>query len=314
MPQGSAEEKKPDEKLSSSLDGHIAAAAASKLETAPVPAGLHLVATPIGNLADMTLRAIATLARADVIACEDTRVSGKLKSAFNLDTPLTPYHQHNADRAGPMLIERLKGGGIVALVSDAGTPLLSDPGYRLVQAALAEGVPVIPAPGPSAALAALTASGLPTDRFLFAGFLPSREKARREALAALAAIPATLVFYESPNRLGACLRDMADILGPREAAIARELTKRYEEFRRGTLEALAEAADGEEFRGEIALVIGPPAEAPPPGDADIDVMLRVALDRLGVRDAATEVAAATGLPRKTLYSRARELRDEADEG
>ncbi len=326
MPREQAEGTRPDEGPSgsssgsgsrsgaSSLDGHIAAAAASKLETTPVVAGLHLVATPIGNLADMTLRAIATLARAEVIACEDTRVSGRLKAAFGLNTPLTPYHEHNADRAGPGLIRRLKQGGIVALISDAGTPLLSDPGYRLVRAALAEGIPVIPVPGPSAALAALTASGLPTDRFLFAGFLPPKQKARREALSALADIRATLVIYESPGRLPASLRDMAECLGPREAAIARELTKLHEEIRRGPLDALAAGAESETWRGEIAVVVAPPDAAAAPDGAEIDALLRAALAGTGVRGAAAEVAAATGLARSGLYRRALELRAEDDGG
>ena len=179
MPQGSDEKPVTGGDLRNPSEGHIAVAVASKLKTTPVGPGLHLVATPIGNLADMTIRALATLARADVIACEDTRVTGKLKAAFGIETALTPYHEHNADRAGPALIERLKRGEIVALVSDAGTPLVSDPGFRLVRAAIEAGIAVIPVPGPSAVLAALAAAGLPTDRFLFAGFLPTREKARR---------------------------------------------------------------------------------------------------------------------------------------
>lgn len=315
MRQGSdekpAEISETDGDLRNPSEGHIAAAVASKLKTTPVGPGLHLVATPIGNLADLTIRALATLARADVIACEDTRVTGKLKAAFGIETALTPYHDHNADRAGPVLIERLKRGEIVALVSDAGTPLVSDPGFRLVQAAIEAGIAVIPVPGPSAVLAALAAAGLPTDRFLFAGFLPPREKARRDALAALAAIDATLVIYESPNRLAASLADMAACLGTRDAVVARELTKLHEEFRRGSLPMLAASAGDMTARGEIAVVIAPPSAAAPPGAADVEALLREALSRLGVRDAAAEIAAATGLPRRALYNRALALKTDA---
>ncbi len=309
MPRGSNENTLTGGNLTNPLDRHIAAAVASKLETTPIEPGLHLVATPIGNLADMTLRALATLVRADIIACEDTRVTGKLKSAFCIATPLTPYHDHNADRAGPAIIERLKRGEIVALVSDAGTPLISDPGFRLVQAAIAAGIQVVSVPGPSAALAALTASGLPTDRFLFAGFLPSREKARRDALAALAAVDATLVLYESPNRLAASLKDMASCLGDRQAVIARELTKRHEEIRRGALPMLAAELPETALKGEIVLVVAPPDAAVPPDADQIETRLREALSRLGVRDAAAEIAAATGLPRREVYRQALALRD-----
>lgn len=303
---------KTDGELHNPSEGHIATAVASKLKTTPVGPGLHLVATPIGNLADMTIRALATLARADIIACEDTRVTGKLKAAFGIETALTPYHEHNADRAGPALIERLKRGEIVALVSDAGTPLVSDPGFRLVRAAIEAGIAVIPVPGPSAVLAALAAAGLPTDRFLFAGFLPPREKARRDALAALAGIDATLVIYESSNRLAASLADMAACLGEREAVVARELTKLHEEFRRESLSALAANAGDMTAKGEIAVVIAPPEAAAPPGAEDVEALLREALSRLGVRDAAAEIAAATGLPRRTLYNQALSLKADAE--
>lgn len=287
----------------------IAGAIRSKLDSATVLPGLHVVATPIGNLADITLRALAVLARADIIACEDTRVTGKLKSAFGLTAPLVSYHDHNADRAGPPLIKRLENGGIVALVSDAGTPLISDPGYRLVGDAVAANVPVFSVPGPSASIAALVGTGLPTDRFFFGGFLPSRSAARREALAGLAAIRATLIFYESPRRLGAALTDMAEILGRRDAAIVRELTKRHEEVRRGALEDLARryAAEGAP-RGEIVVVIGPPDPAAAAPSGDVDDRLREALERGSVRDAAAEVAAATGWARRDVYRRALALK------
>jgi 16S rRNA (cytidine1402-2'-O)-methyltransferase len=287
----------------------IAGAIRSKLDSANVLPGLHVVATPIGNLADITLRALAVLARADVIACEDTRVTGKLKSAFGLTAPLVSYHDHNAGRAGPPLIERLESGGIVALVSDAGTPLISDPGYRLVRDAVAADVPVFSVPGPSASVAALVGAGLPTDRFFFGGFLPSRPAARRAALAGLAAIPATLIFYESPRRLRAALADMAEILGRRDAAIVRELTKRHEEIRRGALEDLARRYAAEDApKGEIVVVIGPPDPAAAAPSGDVDSRLRAALERASVRDAAAAVAADTGWARRDVYRRALALR------
>jgi len=277
--------------------------------------GLHIVATPIGNLADITLRAVATLARADVIACEDTRVTGKLKTAFGFTAPLLPYHDHNAATAGPALMKRLESGDIVALVSDAGTPLISDPGYRLIKAAIGSGVPVFSVPGPSAALAALVGAGLPTDRFFFAGFMPSRDAARREALAGLAAIPATLVIYESPRRLGASLADMSRILGPRDAAVARELTKRHEEIRRGSLDDLArQYGAGDPPKGEIVIVVGPPEGAAIATAEDVDAQLRTALADGSVRDAADAVAAATGWARRDVYRRALLLKKGAESG
>lgn len=283
----------------------IAGAIRSKLDSTIVAPGLHIVATPIGNLADITLRALAVLARAHVIACEDTRVTGKLKSAFGLSAPLLSYHDHNAAKVGATLIKRLEGGDIVALVSDAGTPLISDPGYRLVGSAIAADIPVFSVPGPSAAIAALVSSGLPTDRFFYAGFLPNRAAARREALAGLAAIPATLIIYESPKRLHAALADMADILGARNAAVARELTKRHEELRRGALEDLAQYyGPGDTPKGEIVIVIGPPGQAPIATADDVDNRLREALVVNSVRDAAAEIAAVTGWARRDVYQRA----------
>jgi len=292
---------------------------ASKYASPAIPAGLHLVATPIGNLADITLRALATLRRADVIACEDSRVTGKLKAAFGLSAPLVPYHDHNAARAGPKLMERLERGEIVALVSDAGTPLVSDPGFRLVRDAIEAGIAVMAVPGPSAALAALVTSGLPTDRFLFAGFLPSRAQARRRALAELASVPATLVFFESPKRLARSLADMADTLGPRQAAVTRELTKLHEEIRRGDLAALAaEFAAGGAPRGEVTVVIAPPGAPVAADDDEIDARLGRALaGGASVRDAAAAVAADTGRARRAVYARALALvaaRDRGDGG
>ena len=270
--------------------------------------GLYLVATPIGNLRDITLRALDLLADADVVACEDSRVTRKLLNAYGLARRLTTYHEHNAERVRPRLIARLRGGKSVALVSDAGTPLVSDPGYKLVRAALEVGVAVSALPGASAALAALSVSGLPSDRFLFAGFLPAKTAARRRALADLAAVPATLVVFESARRLAATLADMAEVLGERPAAVARELTKRFEEVRRGGLGDLARRAGAAAApKGEIVIVVGPPGEAAAVAAADLDTLLAKALARMSLRDAAATVAEATGQPRRRVYARALEL-------
>jgi 16S rRNA (cytidine1402-2'-O)-methyltransferase len=271
-----------------------------------VATGLNIVATPIGNADDITLRALATLRAADVIACEDTRVTVKLLARHGIATPLLAYHEHNAERVRPQLLERLRRGETVALVSDAGTPLVSDPGFKLVRDALAEELPVTTLPGPSAPIAALVLSGLPSDRFLFAGFLPPKTVGRRGVLMELARVPATLIFFESGARLAASLADMAATLGERPAAVARELTKFYEEVRRGTLGALAaQYRDAEPPRGEIVVLIGPPAVEAPAADAEtVDAQLRAALDEMSVRDASAAVAAATGLPRRALYARA----------
>jgi 16S rRNA (cytidine1402-2'-O)-methyltransferase len=276
-------------------------------EAPPLPAGIALVATPIGNLRDITLRALEILASADVVACEDTRVTRKLLDHYGLSAPLIAYHDHNAESVRPKILQRLAAGGAVALVSDAGTPLISDPGYRLVREAIAAGVAVTAAPGASSALMALTVAGLPTDRFFFEGFLPAKEAARRTRIAELARIPATLVLFESGPRLVATLADLASGLGPREAAVARELTKLHEDVRRGDLAGLAaDYADGAETRGEMVIVIGPPA-AEPASASDIDALLQRALARTSVKEAVAEVASATGAPRRTVYSRALEL-------
>jgi 16S rRNA (cytidine1402-2'-O)-methyltransferase len=267
--------------------------------------GLAIVATPIGNMLDITLRALATLRAADVIACEDTRVAQKLLARHGIERSLLAYHDHNAERMRPLLLDRLRRGELVALVSDAGTPLISDPGFKLVRAALAEGLPVTTLPGASAPLAALVLSGLPSDRFLFAGFLPPKTSARRRALAELAAVPATLVFFESASRLGAALADMAAVLGSRPAAVARELTKLFEEVRRGDLAGLAAHYHGAgKPRGELVVVVGPAAEATDPPGAALDEQLKAALAQMSVRDASEAVAAATGRKRRDVYQRA----------
>jgi len=277
----------------------------------PLAPGLYLVATPIGNLADITLRALETLAGADTIACEDTRVSRVLLTHYGIAAKLIAYHEHNAQRVRPQLLAALDDGRAVALISDAGTPLISDPGYRLVEVAVAAGHAVIPIPGASALLAGMVVSGLPSDTFLFAGFLPSKSGPRQRRLEQLAHVPASLVFYESPNRLAAALADMAATLGAdRPAAVARELTKKFEETRRGALGRLAAHFAAHPVKGEIVIMVGPPGE----GEAteiDVDAALREALDRVGAGQAAGEVAKATGLDRRALYKRAIELRSGA---
>ena len=266
------------------------------------------MATPIGNAADITLRALDILARVDVIACEDTRVSAKLLQRHGIAAPLLAYHEHNAERMRPVLLGRVAEGQAVALISDAGTPLVSDPGFKLVRQAIADGLRIQMLPGASAPIAALVLSGLPSDRFLFAGFLDSRTTARRRELGELAAVRATLIFFESAQRLAASLADMAGELGDRPAAVARELTKLYEEVRHGTLAELARHyAEAGPPKGEIVVVVGPPLPAAAPSDADLDARLKAALARLTLRDAASEVALALGLKRRDVYARALEL-------
>ena len=285
------------------------------VESPALAPGLHLVATPIGNLRDITIRALETLAAADVIACEDTRITRRLLDHYGIATPLTLYHEHNAAAARPKLLARLAAGEAVALVSDAGTPLVSDPGFKLVRAAREAGLAVIAAPGASALLTALTSSGLPTDRFFFEGFLSAKEAARRARITELNRIPATLVLFETGPRLAAALADLAEGLGPREAAICRELTKLYEEVRRGTLPTLArEVAAAPEPRGEIVIVIAPPDPQGELGAGELDALLRQALDRVSVKEAVAEVAAVTGQPRRAVYQRALELSRERDHG
>lgn len=280
------------------------------VDAAQFTPGLYLVATPIGNAADITLRALALLSRADLVACEDSRVTGPLLKRYGIDTPLFPYHEHNAAKVRPQLIEKLKGGAVIALVSDAGTPLVNDPGYKLVRTCIEEGVAVTALPGASAVLAGLSLSGLPTDRFLYAGFPPPKQAARRKWLAELNTVQATLVLLESAQRLADSLADMAAVLGPqREAAVARELTKKFEEVRRGPLSELAAyyAAAGAP-KGEITLAIAPPAEQPAASAADLDGALTEAMARLPLRQAVDEVAVLLNLGRKTVYGRALELR------
>lgn len=301
--------------LPAAAAGTVAASAAEDAPEMPeapgarLAPGLHLVATPIGNAADITLRALDVLRRADVLAAEDTRTLRRLMEIHGVPLrgrPLLAYHDRNGAAARPAILARLEAGESVALVSDAGTPLIADPGFKLVREAAAGDLPVTTAPGPSSVLAALSLAGLPTDRFLFAGFLPPRSAARRAELAELAAVPATLVFLESPRRTADALADMAATLGPdREAALCRELTKRFEEVRRAPLGELAATLAGEpDPRGEVVLVIGPPTGRARPAEADLDALLDAALARVSLKDAVREVQEATGLPRREVYARA----------
>ena len=287
-----------------SIAGHVLTA------PKPVP-GLHLVATPIGNLGDITLRALETLAGVDFIACEDTRISRRLTERYAISAQLTPYHEHNAASARPKILERLAQGASIALVSDAGTPLISDPGFKLVREACAAGHAVIAVPGASSVLTALSVAALPTDRFFFEGFLPAKENARRTRLAELAKIDATLVMFDSGNRVQDTLGDLADIMAGRDAAICRELTKLHEDIKRAPIAELAKAADALETRGEFVLVIAPPA-----ADADVmtadalDDLLRDQLETQSVKDAVAHAVELSGRPRREVYARALELAKE----
>lgn len=269
-----------------------------------MPAGLYILATPIGNAQDVSLRALSVLAACDLVLAEDTRVTAKLFSIHGIQKTLAPYNDHNAAEARPGILEKLQRGARIVLVSDAGTPLVSDPGFKLVRAAIGEGIRVTAIPGPSAALAALAVAGLPTDRFLFAGFLSAKAGERARALDELKGVRASLIFFESGPRLAESLAAMAQVLGPRDAVVARELTKLHEEVRRGPLSELA-ALYGKAGppKGEITLVVGPPAEAVP-DTAAIDAALKAALPFMPVKAAADMIAGLTGAGRKSVYDRA----------
>jgi len=288
-----------------SIGGHVL--------TAPkAPPGLYLVATPIGNLGDITLRALETLAGCDIIACEDTRITRRLTERYAITAHLKPYHEHNAALARPKILERLAQGAAIALVSDAGTPLISDPGFKLVREACAAGHPVIALPGPSSVLSALSVAALPTDRFFFEGFLPSKQTARRARLTELARIDVTLVLFESGNRVQDTLADLAGIMGGRDAAICRELTKMHEQVTRAKLSELALSADTLETRGEFVLVIGPPAAGALAMTEDaLDDLLRASLQRDSVKDAVAHAVELSGRPRREIYARALELAKQA---
>ena len=273
----------------------------------PLEPGLYIVATPIGNLGDITLRAADVLRRCDGVACEDTRVTGKLMKHLGVSKPLWRYYDHSEHRDRERLVETLRSRA-VALVSDAGTPLVSDPGYRLVNDCRAEGIAVTVLPGPCAAIAGLSVSGLPNDRFLFAGFLPSKDKARRDVLTELAGVDATLIFYETAPRLTKSLATIGEILPDREIAVARELTKIHEELRRGLADGLLAWFEAHPPKGEIVLLIGPPLEMQQASAADADALLLEALQTSKASQAVAQVAKATGLDRKLLYARAMELK------
>ena len=287
-----------------SIAGHVLTA------PKPVP-GLYLVATPIGHLGDISLRALETLAGVDLIACEDTRVTRRLTERYAIASQLVAYHEHNAAIARPKILERLAQGASIALVSDAGTPLISDPGFKLVREACAAGHGVVAVPGASSVLTALAVAALPTDRFFFEGFLPSKQAARRRRLAELARIDATLVIFEAGNRVQDSLGDLAAIMGTRDAAICRELTKLHEEIKRAPVAELARHADRLETRGEFVLVVGPPAAgATILAEGDLDDLLRSSLQHDSVKDAVAHAVELSGRPRREVYARALELAKE----
>ncbi|WP_051469308.1 16S rRNA (cytidine(1402)-2'-O)-methyltransferase [Chelativorans sp. J32] len=282
--------------------------AAPRLEPA-----LYLVATPIGNLADITLRALETLAAADILACEDTRVTRVLLDRYGIRRRMLAYHEHNEAEAAPRLVAMVESGQSVALASDAGTPLVSDPGFRLVQTAQERGIRVVPVPGPSAVLAALTAAGLPTDSFMFAGFLSSKAGQRRSRLETIQSVPATLVFFESPRRLAESLAAMSQTLGDRQAVVARELTKAFEEVRRGSLGELA-AHYGEVGapKGEVVICVAPPGEETTTGAEEVDRLLLALAAEMPASKAAGEAARMTGGKKSELYQRLLVLKEEGN--
>jgi len=283
----------------------------TEIAARPLDPALYLVATPIGNLGDITLRALETLAGADHVACEDTRVTRVLLDRYGIRQRPTAYHEHNASEAGPRLIEAMENGRSVALVSDAGTPLVSDPGFRLVEQAQAHGIRVVPIPGASAVLAALTASGLPSDAFFFAGFLPVKDGQKRTRLGEVKAVPGTLIFFESPRRLADTLEAMTEVLGTRQAAIGRELTKAFEEIRTGTLaELAAHYAEADTPKGEVVICVAPPEERTETVE-DIDKLLVSLAKEMPASKAAAEAARMTGQQKPVLYRRLLELKEGA---
>jgi 16S rRNA (cytidine1402-2'-O)-methyltransferase len=301
---------KPASKHPSGTDFKAQSQAGKSPAVAELAPGLYVLATPIGNAGDITLRGLAALRAADLVLAEDTRVTAKLLAIHGVRQSLAPYNDHNAAEARPRILEKLRKGSVIVLVSDAGTPLVSDPGFKLVREAIAEGVAVTALPGPSAALAALALAGLPSDRFLFAGFLPAKAGERIRALEELKPVRASLILFESPQRLAASLAVLCEVLGDRPAAVTRELTKLHEEVRRGTLGELAahyEKAGAP--KGEVTLVIGPPEEIAP-DSAAMDAALKAALPFMPVKAAAEMISVLTGAARKTVYERALELKDE----
>ncbi len=319
-PSGEAPELNTDDDIEPlehdpAVDPSVPPAAAAVVAQGPLAAGLYLAATPIGAARDVTLHVLDALSRADVIAAEDTRRAQTLMAIHGIarnGRKLVPYHDHNGAAQRPSLLATIESGGSVVCISDAGTPLVADPGWRLAREAIDRGLTVRALPGASALLTALSVSGLPTDRFMFAGFLPPKSAARRAVLAELAPIRATLVFYESPRRLAACLADMiAEWGGGRQASVSRELTKKFEDTKRGSLADLAAAFGDAPPRGEIVICVGPPVEAAQ-GPEQLDTALRAALVMDRTADAARSVAAALGLPRRDVYARALEIEKEAE--
>ena len=293
----------PTQRLTQSLVRDI-----TRLTGEELAPGLYLVATPIGNLGDITLRALSVLARADIVYCEDTRHSAKLLQHFAIHATTRPLHDHNEDSERGRVLRDIEAGKRIALISDAGTPLISDPGFKLVRDCAAAGHPVHCIPGPSSVVTALAASGLPTDAFFFAGFLPPKQAARRARLTELLGVPGTLVFFEAPQRAADALADMADILGARAAVMARELTKLHEELARGDLAELADSARLRDIKGEIVLLVGP-AVAKEASDDDIEVRLETALQSMSLKDAAKAVADALGVPKSRVYDLGLKIKD-----
>ena len=279
-----------------------------ELQSVTLESGLYVVATPIGNLRDITLRALDILRAADIILAEDTRQTRKLLDAYDIKTPLSPYHDHNAAKRVPGVIKDLEDGKVIALVSDAGTPLVSDPGFKLVRAAVEASIDVFPLPGASAVLAGLVKSGLPSDRFMFAGFLPPKSGARKTALEEFASVKATLIFFETGPRIAACLKDMSGVLGERDVVLTRELTKRYEEARHGTFDSLIESVKAEPPRGELVLLVGPPKIGDRWSEDEVTSALKVQISELGVKRASAEIAAQCGWPKRDVYQLALKLK------
>jgi 16S rRNA (cytidine1402-2'-O)-methyltransferase len=277
---------------------------AHRFEAEPLAPGLYVVATPIGNLGDMTIRALATLAAAEIVLCEDTRTSGKLMERFAIKTRLWSYHEHNAQKVRPEILERLKQGGTIALISDAGMPLVSDPGYRLVKEAAELGIPVTACPGASAVLTGLALSGLPTDRFLFAGFVPQKQGERTKLFTEFAKLKATLIFFESPHRIVETLHDLATTLPGRHVAVTRELTKLHEEVLRGRAEEIAaQLEERAAVKGEITLLVGPPEGEEEVSETELETAITQTLAEMPASKAASEVAKRFNLNRSDIYQR-----------
>lgn len=297
----------PDKSIS--LHDNVQDVSSISIHKQTLESGLYLVSTPIGNLRDISLRALDVLTSADMVLAEDTRVSKKLFNAYGLKTPLSAYHDHNAAKRVPNLVTRIAEGGVIALISDAGTPLVSDPGFKLARACVEADLTVFPIPGASAVLSALVVSGLPSDKFMFAGFLPAKTSARKTALSGLASVPSTLIFYESAGRLSAMLVDALSELGDRPVSVARELTKKYEDVLYGSLSEMIARLDGEKLRGEIVVSIGPPEGNDDWDEAQIVSALKSRMGELGVKRASEEIASLSGQKKRDIYALALKIKD-----